>query len=131
MEHETYLATAAQLLPVFVIAGMLELHQFVKVTDRMGHFESRNWYSRFLAHFWLRLLAACTFACLVLSLECLEALYTEDEPGWLHPILQWVLPISAVTIALPVLGAVVRPRALLSWYEESPPAKQTKKKHDD
>lgn len=116
MEHETYLATMAQLLPVLTLAAALELRFYVrKATPRQGAAKDFTWWYQQL---YARALILATWLSLLCAVSCANALRTGEVPGYLFPVLDFAFPFTAVAIGVPLIAGIVDPRSMTRWYED-------------
>ena len=82
MEHETFYATAAQILPAIAVAAGLELRFFVRRLEGNGSFDVSKrsaWY--WYTHIYTRVLAAAAFGAVILTIACLYTLKNESVPS--------------------------------------------------
>lgn len=122
MDSQQYYSTLAQVLPVLTIAGAVELRYLIKRCYGSGGVLSTDagWMIKLTAHLYVRFLAGCSFASLLLTVSCANAVLTQDyESFWIQALLPTVFPFMSVLVALPLLGAVFSPRDLLRWYGEA------------
>lgn len=120
-DQQTYYQTVAQVLPVLVIAGAVELRYLIRRCSQPGGAfdKGAHWSTRLVAHAYVRFLAFSTGAVLLLTISCLEGIRTGDLTNWwLDDLLPIALPFSVVALALPLLGGVLSTKGLLRWYGE-------------
>ncbi|WP_283615463.1 hypothetical protein [Mycolicibacterium poriferae] len=119
-----FLSALVSLLPVLVIAGMVELRYLLRLLDRRGidlRGRPRGLF-QWVAHAYVRVLAGAMFAAVLLTTAAVWALRPESPglAGFWEPLVSPVLGVTGILVALPALAAVISPGDLMHWYDDQP-----------
>lgn len=112
-----YYSTSAQILPVVAVAAAVELRYLVRrLYQSNGTMTRARPLVRLSWHLYLRILAGCSFAAVLLTVQCVYALETGKSSELLRDALPYVLTVTVVLVGMPLFGAIFSPARLTDWY---------------